>query len=210
MATTTQVCTAGGVIGGTPHVRCRPAPRHVMKSTGRAPSASALRGFFLRCRPQPDGVRPQDPFADMRPHHDHKNWITEWIRSKMVTPEDREKKLAAVLGKMKNGADELYALLQPPSPPPLSTALSDSPCPAGRPPGLVHIRGRAGGERTPTRPCWGGGALLALGVPGRASLCSALVSARECEELGASRCAEMMLFASGHRLGVGQERAWCP
>jgi|AntRauMFilla1563_2_1112583.scaffolds.fasta_scaffold56612_1 hypothetical protein len=43
----------------------------------------------------------------MRPFHDHKNWITEWIRSKMVTPEDREKKLAAVLGKMKNGADEL-------------------------------------------------------------------------------------------------------
>ena len=49
----------------------------------------------------------QQPFADMRPFHDHKNWITEWIRSKMVTPEDREKKLAAVLGKMKNGADEL-------------------------------------------------------------------------------------------------------
>ena len=49
----------------------------------------------------------QDPFADMRPHHDHKHWITEWIRSKMVTPEDREKKLTAILGKMKNGADEL-------------------------------------------------------------------------------------------------------
>ena len=49
----------------------------------------------------------QDPFADMRPKHDHDNWITKWIRSKMVTPEDREKKLAAVLGKMKNGADEL-------------------------------------------------------------------------------------------------------
>ena len=45
----------------------------------------------------------------MRPHHDHKHWITEWIRSKMVTAEDREKKLSAVLGKMKNGADELYS-----------------------------------------------------------------------------------------------------
>jgi len=43
----------------------------------------------------------------MRPFHDHKHWITEWIRSKMVTPEDREKKLAAVLSKIKNGADEL-------------------------------------------------------------------------------------------------------
>lgn len=45
----------------------------------------------------------------MRPYHDHDNWITKWIRSKMVTPEDREKKLAAVLGKIKNGADELLA-----------------------------------------------------------------------------------------------------
>jgi hypothetical protein len=33
----------------------------------------------------------------------------------MVTPEDREKKLAAILGKMKNGADELCA-----PPPPLT------------------------------------------------------------------------------------------
>jgi hypothetical protein len=51
----------------------------------------------------------------MRPYHDHEHWITKWIRSKMVTPEDREKKLAAILGKMKNGADELCAP-PPPSP----------------------------------------------------------------------------------------------
>jgi hypothetical protein len=49
----------------------------------------------------------QDPFADMRPHHDQDHWITKWIRSQMVTPENREKKLAAILGKMKIGADEL-------------------------------------------------------------------------------------------------------
>jgi len=52
----------------------------------------------------------------MRPYHDHENWITKWIRSKMVTPEDREKKLAAILGKMKNGADELCAHPAPPPP----------------------------------------------------------------------------------------------
>jgi hypothetical protein len=65
--------------------------------------------------PDPRSLFPQDPFADMRPYHDHENWITKWIRSKMVTPEDREKKLAAILGKMKNGADELCAP-PPPSP----------------------------------------------------------------------------------------------
>ena len=49
----------------------------------------------------------QDPFADMRPHHDHENWVTKMIRGYMVTPEDREKKLSAVLTKMKCGADDL-------------------------------------------------------------------------------------------------------
>ena len=59
----------------------------------------------------------QDPFADMRPHHNHDHWVTKWIRSYMVTPEDRERKLAAVLGKMKMGADELCASPPPPTPP---------------------------------------------------------------------------------------------
>ena len=61
----------------------------------------------------------------MRPHHDHKHWITDWIRSKMVTAEDREKKLSAVLGKMKNGADELYSS---PSHPPFPTHCRKVPC----------------------------------------------------------------------------------
>ena len=60
----------------------------------------------------------QDPFADMRPHHDHDHWMTKWIRSYMVTPEDRERKLAAILGKLKNGADELLENLPAPPPPP--------------------------------------------------------------------------------------------
>ena len=63
----------------------------------------------------------QDPFADMRPHHNHDHWVTKWIRSYMVTPEDRERKLAAVLGKMKMGADELCA-----SPPPSHAAALSS------------------------------------------------------------------------------------
>lgn len=77
---------------------------------GSSPGGGALAARRHLTR---DLLLPQDPFADMRPYHDHENWITKWIRSKMVTPEDREKKLAAILGKMKNGADELCA---PPPP----------------------------------------------------------------------------------------------
>ena len=66
----------------------------------------------------------QDPFADMRPHHNHDHWVTKWIRSYMVTPEDRERKLAAVLGKMKMGADELCAS---PPPPPSHAAAFEQP-----------------------------------------------------------------------------------
>jgi len=67
-----------------------------------------LNFFFFKKNPQKVSMTTtQDPFADMRPHHDQDHWITKWIRSQMVTPENREKKLAAILGKMKIGADEL-------------------------------------------------------------------------------------------------------
>jgi len=153
---------------------------------------------WRRVVPDPRSVLAQDPFADMRPYHDHENWITKWIRSKMVTPEDREKKLAAILGKMKNGADELCA------PPPPS-------------PAVAGLRTRSHEPFRCARGCARGHVVLSMGLhelPGAARCCFVRLSfpyplaseARQRRSLtaGAGGCAKTELCLGG-QLEAGLE-----
>ena len=48
-----------------------------------------------------------DPFADMRPNHDHNHWITKWISSYMVPAAERDEKTRNILLGIQDGAKEL-------------------------------------------------------------------------------------------------------